>query len=209
MNKLYEDYSKNLELGKKLKNRDIIRKSTQYPSYLLLYLLGGFFLCFHLILFISMIIEKLIFIRVKPSKQQSMIGYILPILVLYFLQKTIIGWLYKAFDCIHNRYFCEKDSNQSNQQAPRIKLTILDSILLYLKLISCKRDFCFFIKYHQLMFLGAFIGVVASIIRLIISFLVNIIFMPRIDYSYLVEPLRWIGKSTDIVSIFNIRIMFI
>ena len=30
-------------------------------------------------------------------------------------------------------------------------------------------------------------------IRLIISVLVNIIFMPRIDYSYLVEPVQSLG----------------
>jgi hypothetical protein len=47
------------------------------------------------------------------------------------------------------------------------------------------------------MLLGPFIGIVASIIRLIFSVLVNIIFMPRIDYSYLVEPLQWIGKFVD------------
>jgi hypothetical protein len=47
------------------------------------------------------------------------------------------------------------------------------------------------------MLLGSFIGIIASIIRLIFSVLVNIIFMPRIDYSYLVEPLQWTGEFID------------
>jgi len=126
MGELYTKYSDNPELGKKLKKREIIRKSTQYPSYLLLYLLGGFFICFHLILLFSVTIKNVIFTRIGSSK--GAIGYIIPILVLYGLQKMIIQWLHKIFD-----YFDRREESSLN-----VKLNIFDSILLYLKLISGK-----------------------------------------------------------------------
>ncbi|CAF1135919.1 unnamed protein product [Rotaria sp. Silwood1] len=140
MGDLYNKYLEEPELCKKLKKREIIRKSTQYPSYLLLYLLGG------------------------------AIGYIIPILVLYGLQKMIIQWIHKIFD-----YFDKREESDLN-----LKLNIFDSILLYLKLIS-----------------GCFIGIIASIIRLSFSVLVNIIFMPRFDYCYLVEPLETLDSAHE------------
>jgi len=129
MGELYTKYSDNPELGKKLKKREIIRKSTQYPSYLLLYLLGGFFICFHLILLFSVTIKNVIFTRIGSSK--GAIGYIIPILVLYGLQKMIIQWLHKIFD-----YFDRREESSLN-----VKLNIFDSILLYLKLISGRTIF--------------------------------------------------------------------
>jgi hypothetical protein len=128
---LYTRYLEEPELCKKLKKREIIRKSTQYPSYLLLYLLGGFFICFHLILLFSVMIKRVIFTRIESSKKEATVGYILPIIVLYLLQKIIIQLLHKIFD-----YFDRRDENDLN-----LKINILDSILLYLKLISCKTSF--------------------------------------------------------------------
>jgi hypothetical protein len=58
------------------------------------------------------------------------------------------------------------------------------------------------------MLLGAFIGIIASVIRLIFSALVNIIFMPRIDYTYLVEPLKGLGTVAEIVKIFIMNCLF-
>jgi hypothetical protein len=195
MGDLYTKFSEDRKLGKKLKKRESIRKSTQYPSYLLLYLLGGFFICFHLILLFSVTIKNVIFTRIGSSK--GAIGYIIPILVLYLLQKMIIRWIYKIFD-----YFDQRKESDSTW-----KLTIFDSILLYLKLISGKTVFfdrdLFNKEYIMLMLLGSFIGIIASIIRLIFSVLVNILFVLRIDYSYLVEPLQWLGKFTD--SCYNVK----
>jgi len=187
---LYKKYSDDPELGKKLKNREIIRKSTQYPSYLLLYLLGGFFICFHLILLFSVTIKNVVFTHIGSS--EGAIEYIIPILVLYFLQKMIIQWLHKIFD-----YFDQRKENDLNW-----KLNIFDSILLYLKFISGKTVFILYRSIQQKIshfdvIIGSFIGIIASIIRLMFSVLVNIIFMPRIDYSSLVEPLHWLGKFTD------------
>lgn len=126
MDKWYDEASKDPQLAKQYEKREIIRKSTQYPSYLLLYLLGGFFLCFHLILFFCLMISQMQWKRIGLS--QGRVGYILPILVVYFLQKMVIRWLHFLFDCLDKR----KESNLN------LQLNILDSVLLYLKLISCK-----------------------------------------------------------------------
>jgi hypothetical protein len=186
---LYTKYSAEPDLCKKLTKREIIRKNSQYPSYLLLYLLGGFFICFHMILLFSITIKNVFLFFTFTGASTGSIGYIIPILVLYLLQKIIIRWIHKIFDHIDQRY--ENDSN--------LKLNIFDSILLYLKLISCKKKFSFIEIYStkKTYHVGSFIGVVASIIRLIFTVLVNVIFMPRIDYSYLVEPLSGLGKFTD------------
>lgn len=137
MNQLYVQCSADHNSIKNLKRREIIRRSTQYPSYLLLYLFGGYFLCFHLILFVYEIGKQLFFIPTKALKLEAMIRYILPILVFYFLQKIGIHILYKIF-----YYFDKRDygENRSAQYVPNIKLNILDSILLYLKLISCRKS---------------------------------------------------------------------
>ena len=130
MDHSYIRYSDQPDLGKKLKKREIIRKSTQYPSYLLLYLLGGFFLCFHLILFFCLMMSKVKLNQIGMS--QGRIGYVMPILMVYLLQKMVIQWLHYIFDRLDRR----EESNLN------LKLNILDSILLYLKLISCKIFFC-------------------------------------------------------------------
>ena len=129
MDAWYNAASKDPELAKQFKKREIIRKSTQYPSYLLLYLLGGFFLCFHLILFFCLMISEIQ--RNGIGLSQGRLGYILPVLAVYFLQKIVIQWLHCAFDWLDQR----EESNLN------LQLNILDSILLYLKLISCKIDF--------------------------------------------------------------------
>ena len=118
----------NPELAREFSKREIIRKSTQYPSYLLLYLLGGFFLCFHLILFFCLMFGQIPWTRMGLS--QGRISYLLPILAVYFLQKMVIRWLHFVFDCLDQRE--ENDWN--------VQLNILDSVLLYLKLISCEID---------------------------------------------------------------------
>jgi hypothetical protein len=128
MRDLYNKYSEDPDLGKQLTKREIVRKSTQYPSYLLLYLLGGFFICFHLILLFIVTITNVRVILTHVVSSKGTIGYIIPVLVLYLLQKMIIRWLHQIVD-----YFDKREENNLN-----LKLNILDSILLYLKLISGK-----------------------------------------------------------------------
>jgi hypothetical protein len=125
---LYTKFSEEPDLGKKLKKREVIRKSTQYPSYLLLYLLGGFFICFHLILLFSVAIKNVILIFTHIGTSTGTIGYIIPVLIVYGLQKIIIRILHKFVDHINKR----EESNLN------WKLSTLDSIVLYLKLISGK-----------------------------------------------------------------------
>jgi hypothetical protein len=131
MGNLYREHIEESESLVKFEKRNIVRKSTQYPSYLLLYLLGGFFLCFHLVLLFLIAIKEVYLFFTSIGSSQGSIGYIISILVLYGLQKAIIRWLHTIFD-----FFDQRDENDLNLQ-----LNILDSILLYLKLISCKTNF--------------------------------------------------------------------
>jgi hypothetical protein len=140
MGDLYDGHMADREQAKKLKKRDIVRKSTQYPSYLLLYLLGGFFICFHLILLLSIIIKEVIEFVIHTGALPGTIGYILPILVLYGLQKIIIYWAYEIINCTDKRDFNRLNPNDMSSD---FKLNILDSMILYLKLISCKTSFSF------------------------------------------------------------------
>ncbi len=130
---LYAKYSEEPELCNKLTKHEIIRKNSQYPSYLLLYLLGGFFICFHVILLFLITIKNVFLFFTYTGAATGSIGYIIPILVLYLLQKMIIRCIHTIFD-----HFDQRGKNNLN-----LKLNIFDSILLYLKLISCKTNFSF------------------------------------------------------------------
>jgi hypothetical protein len=125
MRELYIDTSKDIN-SKKPKKPEIIRRSTQYPSYLLLYLLGGFFICFHLILFIVTLFTV---VQTHTGSFKQSIGYIAPALILYLLQKMIIQWLHMLFATYNWR---DKDD---------LKINKFDSILLYVKFISSKLFF--------------------------------------------------------------------
>jgi Ca2+/Na+ antiporter len=131
MKNLYREHIENPELVKKLKKHDTVQKSTQYPSYLLVYLLGGFFICFHSILLLIIGMKKVCLYIFSMGAPEDMIGYIISIFVLYLLQIFIIEWLHTIFHC-----FDKKDEREIN-----LKLTIRDAILLYVKLISCKTSF--------------------------------------------------------------------
>ncbi len=170
---------------------EIIQGSIKYPGYLLLHLLGGVFICFHLILLIATIGSGIPLIRSPAGSVKLTIELIVPALVLYFLQVMINRWSQTILTFYHE------------QDEENLRFTTLDSILLYFNLIASRS--WFFLnagliskEFYVLMLLGCFIGIISSIIRLIISVLVNILFMSRIEYSYLVEPLQTHGKRIHI-----------
>lgn len=140
MCKLYDKIKKDKGFASELDSREIIQKSTQYPSFLLLYLLGGFILCFHLILFLCLTISTFKFREINFS--EGRIGYFTPILLLYFLQKMIVRWLHYIFGRLNRRKAKKFESNPHSIFSPRnvnFKLNAFDSILLCFKLISCKK----------------------------------------------------------------------
>ena len=151
MCKLYDKIKRDREFASELDSREIIQKSTQYPSYLLLYLLGGFVLCFHLILFLCLTISHLILFLCliistfkfrDISFSEGRIGYFTPIFLLFFLQKMIVRWLHHIFNYLNPRKANTSESDSRGVSSGRnvnFKLTAFDSILLCFKLISCKK----------------------------------------------------------------------
>lgn len=117
---LYDIYSARRTPSGKPDDHEIIPKSVQYPAYILRYLLGGFVICFNLILFI-MIIVKIIGTRLT-SYRWTLISIISAIIV-YALHKIING--------IINIFFTSYN----------LQLNRPYSILLYFNLISSKLFF--------------------------------------------------------------------
>ncbi len=61
-------YNENYSEPKKVfifKDNEIIRKSIQYPAYILRYLFGGYVICFHFLLFLMIVVRTIIIHRRK------------------------------------------------------------------------------------------------------------------------------------------------
>ncbi len=121
---IYRNMPKDIRSKRRPKQHDIITGSIRYPGYLLLYLLGGVFLCFHLILFLITILSGMRVIRSPAGSLKWTIELLIPALVLYFLQTMIHRWSNTFLTFYHRR-----DEGD-------VQFTTLHSILLYFNLIA-------------------------------------------------------------------------
>ncbi|UJR08770.1 hypothetical protein I4U23_013026 [Adineta vaga] len=140
----------------------IASQSVGYLSSIFLNTVGGFFIWFHTILFIINIcsfigyyVYTLQFEYLHPLF--SILSFILPLLVLYGLNRNIKQWLCTFASSKESEH---ADSNKSNDK-------------IYAVLIC----FTFIFSCH--------IAIISSVVRLINGLLWNILLMPRIDCSYL------------------------
>jgi len=124
--KLYEFYSDRTESGLQLEKHEIIPKSLQYPAFILRYLLGGFVICFHLILII-MIIPNVNRTRVISSKWK----------LISIASVIFIYGLHKIINQAANKLFTGYNPRNEND----LRLNRPYSILLYFNLISSKSFF--------------------------------------------------------------------
>jgi hypothetical protein len=128
MRKLYEEYNYRTESGIELNRHEIIPKSVQYPAFILRYLLGGFVICFNLILFIVIISNV---IRTRGASFKWTLISVISMIFVYGLHRVI--------NLAANKLFTGYNPRNQND----LRLNRPYSILWYFNLISSKSFFLF------------------------------------------------------------------
>ena len=123
MNELYGVYSHDTNPALKPKKHEIIPKSMQYPGFVLLYLLGGYVICFNLIFVIVTILYAILN---QTGSFKWELRFVTSVLVLYCLQRMITRLVNTLFTGYH-----APDENDLGLNRPY-------SILMYFNFISSK-----------------------------------------------------------------------
>ncbi|CAM4845545.1 unnamed protein product, partial [Rotaria magnacalcarata] len=143
--------AKNGSLDSQLERPDIVSKGSQYRGFIARYLIVGYIVCFHLIFFIFTILRVIL---TGIGSLEWAYGIILPVLVLYGLQKAIVIIIDKMSDSDHV------------QDRVRRRAKVPHPILAYFSNLF-----------------STFIGIPSSISGLLGDALINIILLPRINFS--------------------------
>ncbi|CAF2103560.1 unnamed protein product, partial [Rotaria magnacalcarata] len=138
-------------LDSQLERPDIVSKGSQYRGFIARYLIVGYIVCFHLIFFIFTILRVIL---TGIGSLEWAYGIILPVLVLYGLQKAIVIIIDKMSDSDHV------------QDRVRRRAKVPHPILAYFSNLF-----------------STFIGIPSSISGLLGDALINIILLPGINFS--------------------------
>ncbi|UJR12020.1 hypothetical protein I4U23_016198 [Adineta vaga] len=112
-----EDDEISKEMAKKVKEKQMRSRSTQYPGYLIRYTIGGFVITFHLIILITILLHM---IWLFSHSFKWILELIVPILILYLLQSLMAKSSSRFIDLAHGR-----NNNLKNKLANVIQYFIL------------------------------------------------------------------------------------
>ena len=114
MKKPKDDRLADISKKKESKSNPIVSESVTYLAYVFVSIVGGFFICFHLILFIVILCSLIIFHAstyqiVRLQVLFTVLSFVMPVVVLYGLKSCLIRWL-----CI----FASSTSESGNYPSP-------------------------------------------------------------------------------------------
>ncbi|CAF1098078.1 unnamed protein product [Rotaria sordida] len=174
---LYKGIYLNVPSTDNFKRSSIASNSVHYSGFLVGYMAWGFVICFHLILLILIGI-KILSLQIRQI--ELALAIIVPILVIYLLKMLSMASAGKFI-------FIQKLDNKLNLKSRKTY-----AIFIYFSFFAgkfqqqkCNDIFVFFFIFED-----CFLGMASCIIRLIKATFLNVVFMARLDWSFLGRPLE-------------------
>lgn len=170
-------------------SHSIASNSLHYSGFLIGYTAWGFVICSHLILLI-LILGRIIYLQSRHIT--AILSIILPMLVFYLLKTTSMNKIGDSLIIDKERKF-DKRSLRSQKKY---------SIFIYFMFFSGNILRSIISRYNNYIYiLDCFLGIASCIIRLMKVTVINLLHMPRLDYTVLGKPLDKSGKSFTSLSI--------
>ena len=158
----------------------IASKSVHYSGFLVGYMAWGFLICFHLIL---LIMTGLHFISLQIRYIEVILAVVVPVLVIYLLKMASTSSAGK-FLFIHD---VDEKLNLTNRKSY--------AIFVYFNFFAGRNPFVSRAANDVLSSADCFLGIASCIIRLIKATFLNIVYMARLDCSFLGRPLEKFGRN--------------
>ena len=157
----------------------IAAKSVHYSGFLVGYMAWGFVICFHLILFATLCVRV---IALQMRYVEVILAITVPVLVFYLLKMVGTSSAGKFL------FISDTDTKLN------LKNRKTYAIFIYFNFFAGKRTSGSRRRDSFLSFEDCFLGVASCIIRLIKAIFLNVVYMARLDCSFLGRPLERFGK---------------
>lgn len=163
------------------KPNSIAANSVHYSGFLVGYMAWGFVICFHFILLLLIGIRIL---SLQIRHVEIALAIIVPILVIYLLKMLSMASAGKFL-------FIQKLDDKLN-----LKSRQTYAIFLYFSFFAGKiEEFQLdYFKFTYFFVKDCFLGIASCIIRLIKATVLNVVFMARLDWSFLGRPMEKFGR---------------
>jgi hypothetical protein len=175
---LYKGIYDDVPSAENFKPNSIASHSVHYSGFLVGYMAWGFVICFHLV-FILLAAIRMISLQIRNV--ELVLAIIVPILVVYLLKMTSMS---SAGRFLFIRNIDEKLDLKSRKTY---------AIFVYFSFFAGKFKTVVYVM-TCFSFKDCFLGMASCIIRLIKATVLNVIFMARLDWSFLGRPLEKFGK---------------
>ena len=176
---LYQGIYVEVPSPENFKANSIAAKSVHYSGFLVGYMAWGFVICFHLIFFVTSAV-RILALRIRYV--EFILAITVPVLVVYLIKMVGTSSAGKSL-------FIQDTDDQLNLKNRKVY-----AIFVYFNFFAGKSHVNYF--RFDVFRSDCFLGIASCIIRLIKATFLNVVYMARLDCSFLGRPLEKFGKKS-------------